>query len=919
MPRRWRLLYSIASLMVLAIIAAWPAEGKGPATNPRLQWQELNGLAQHALLAGDYSKGAALAEQALRLARQNFGDRDPQTLTSLNTLASLYESQGRFGEAEPLYRESLQSRREVLGARHPDTMVSLNNLAGLYNSQGRYSEAEPLYLEALRVKREVLGPRHPETLITLDNLATVYQLQGRYGDAEPLVREALLASREVLGSHHPDTLITLNNLALLYWEQGRYGEAEPLYLEALRTRRDVLGPRHPDTLNSLNNLAVLYRAQHRYSEAEPLYREALQARREVLGPRHPDTLTILSNLAALYEAQGRYSEAEPFYREALQGLREVLGPRHPYTLVGLNNLAYLYNRQGRYGEAESLYREALQASREVLGPRHPHMLNTQLNMVAPLVNQSRRAEAVRLLQQMEPHLLGWIGQELYSTEASEVRRELMASQATFQNVVLTLATAEGSSEARRLAGSVMLRFKLLQGEEEAYLARLVRRSKDPRVRALAGEVGKLRGALAGAMRAKPDAFEKALRALDAKQLALGAVSRDYKDHLRVQTASLEDVRGALPTGAVLIEFRMFCRNDFRGGNQCNPHFAGMFLAGFEEPVVADLGPVSELPRLTAALDDAAAAALYQKLFAPFEVKLAAATTVYVVPDGVLNLVPFARLRLADGRYWGERQQLRLLQSGRDLLRPDADKPARGLLALGGIDFGAAAIASKQVDSIVATADRSGAITRTGASFKDGFKLLPASGEEAIRVEELYRLLRKDEPAAVWSGAQASKARLMALQAPPRVLHLATHGFYLPGAMREPMLQAGVALAGANRELAGKGADGILFALEAQGLNLDGTELVVLSACDTAQGSLDYSEGVYGLVRALRIAGVRNVLVTLWKLNDGEARDFMVAFYKTWLSQVRSDPAKALRETQLSYLKQDKLRDPRVWAPYILVE
>jgi len=160
---------------------------------------------------------------------------------------------------------------------------------------------------------------------------------------------------------------------------------------------------------------------------------------------------------------------------------------------------------------------------------------------------------------------------------------------------------------------------------------------------------------------------------------------------------------------------------------------------------------------------------------------------------------------------------------------------------------------------------------------------------------------------------------MALKSPPRVLHLATHGFYLPGAAREPMLLSGIALAGANLELAGKGADGILFALEAQGLNLEGTELVVLSACDTAQGSVDYSEGVFGLARALRIAGVRNVLVTLWPLNDGEARDFLVAFYKTWLSQVRSDPAKALHDTQLSYLKNDALSDPRVWAPYILVE
>jgi CHAT domain-containing protein len=264
------------------------------------------------------------------------------------------------------------------------------------------------------------------------------------------------------------------------------------------------------------------------------------------------------------------------------------------------------------------------------------------------------------------------------------------------------------------------------------------------------------------------------------------------------------------------------------------------------------------------------------------------------------------------------------------------------LVLGGIDFGATTksvtdkkVAPKTVKKVAAKTvaatttdrtvlaavgpDRAGALTRTSANFRDGFALLPASGDEAIRVKEWYQRLRKDEPAEVWTGADASKARLMALTTPPRVLHLATHGFYLPAVSPVPMLQAGVALAGANRELADQAKDGILFALEAQGLNLDGTELVVLSACDTAKGSVDYSEGVYGLVRALRIAGARNVLVTLWPLNDGEARDFMDRFYQTWLSQTRSDPAQALRDTQLSYIQQNKLRDPRIWAPYILVE
>jgi tetratricopeptide (TPR) repeat protein len=218
----------------------------------------------------------------------------------------------------------------------------------------------------------------------------------------------------------------------------------------------------------------------------------------VLGPRHPDTVISLNNLAALCYFQGRYGEAEPLHREALEASRAVLGPRHPDTLRILNNFGFLYNSQGRYGEAEPLYREALQESREALGPRHPQTLTTQLNMVAPLVNLDHRAEAVRTLQQMEPNLLGWVGQELYSTEAGAVRHQMVSSQASFRDTVLSLAMAESSGDAQRLAATVMLRFKLMQGEEEAYLARLARQSHESRVQTLANDVAKLRAALAAA-------------------------------------------------------------------------------------------------------------------------------------------------------------------------------------------------------------------------------------------------------------------------------------------------------------------------------------------------------------------------------------------------------------------------------------
>jgi tetratricopeptide (TPR) repeat protein len=165
----------------LAIMAAWPVEAQPPTADVLQQWQSLNAQAMEAHRSGQYVNGIKLAEEALALSRKAFGDRAPQTLTSLNNLAALYDSQGRYGEAEPLYQGALQARREVFGPRHPGTLQSLNNLAFLYEAEGRYGEAEPLYREALQARREVLGPRHPQTLTTLNNLAFLYVSQGRYG------------------------------------------------------------------------------------------------------------------------------------------------------------------------------------------------------------------------------------------------------------------------------------------------------------------------------------------------------------------------------------------------------------------------------------------------------------------------------------------------------------------------------------------------------------------------------------------------------------------------------------------------------------------------------------------------------------------------------------------------------------------
>ena len=820
----------------------------------------------------------------------------------------------------------MQLRRRVLGDDHPDTLQSKNNLAHLYHSQGRYGEAEPLYRETSQLRRQVLGDKHPNTLGSMNNLAGLYRSQGRFGKAEPIYRKTLQLSRQVLGDNHPSTLISMHNLALLYEKQGRHGDAEPLFRETLHLSRQVLGDKHPDTLTSMHSLAYLYASQGRYGEAEPLYRETLQLKREVLGDKHPNTLASMNNLAGLYEKQGRYGDAEPLFRETLLLYTQVLGDNHPDTLTIMNNLAYLYASQGRYRDAEPLYRETLLLYSQVLGDNHPLTLQTQLNSTRSLINLGKIPEALRQLRQMEPALLTWLGAELYSTESAGVRAGLVASQSTYQHVALSLALqAAGEPDALQLAASAILRFKGLIAEEEAYLARIARRGQDPRAQDLAREIAALRATLAKAFHGGGVDVDALKRDLDAKELALGKVSRDYAQRLQVRNANLADLQLTLDPDEALLELRQYEQVDFKTGTIGEERYAGILVTG-NSITIKDLGAIT----MPETFDDAAAQELHERLLAPFAVPLLAVKTLYLAPDGPLHLLPFATLRGADGIYLIEALDLRLVQTGRDLLRPAPDRKAKGLLALGGIDFDQVATDIATIEpaagpelqsAFLAPLDGDALRSLTETSFRDGFNALPASRSEVEGIRNLYQLHRRDEPLEIWQDQSASETRLKSLSRPPRVLHLATHGFYRQPARPSdrPMLLSGVTLSGANQALADAGEDGILYAIEAQSLNLEGTELVVLSACDTAKGQPAYGEGVYGLVRALRTAGAAHVLVTLSPVPDAGASTFMQAFYRHML-QEDITPAQALRATKLDYINSpdQKQRNPTAWGPYQLI-
>jgi CHAT domain-containing protein len=295
-------------------------------------------------------------------------------------------------------------------------------------------------------------------------------------------------------------------------------------------------------------------------------------------------------------------------------------------------------------------------------------------------------------------------------------------------------------------------------------------------------------------------------------------------------------------------------------------------------------------------------------------------------------VPMAALLDEGGQYLAQRFQISYLTSGRDLLRlSEAPVPSSNALVVADPEYGArAALASAELTS-TPVRERSAELDRGGLTFRS----LPGTAREGQAISTLLR----GEGARVLTGMQATEANLKRVHG-PRILHLATHGFFLKdqqpaialggfgsariaGATNDasvvienPLLRSGLALAGANQRRSGMGEDGILTALEMARLDLRGTELVVLSACETGIGDARNGAGITGLRRGLLLAGARTQITSLWKVADEATTDLMVSFYRNLVSG--AGRAAALQRAQRSLLARTEYAHPYYWASFVAV-
>jgi CHAT domain-containing protein len=895
----------------------------------------LNNLASLYQRQGQYSKAEPLYQRSLAIREQALGANHPDVAQSLHNLAVLYKAQGQYSKAEPLVQRSLAIREQALGANHPDVATALNNLAELYHSQGQYSKAEPLYQRSLAIREQALGANHPDVASSLNNLANLYHSQGQYSKAEPLVQRSLAIWEQALGANHPDVAVSLNNLAGLYRSQGQYSKAEPLVQRSLAILEQALGANHPAVATALNNLANLYEAQGQYSKAEPLYQRSLAIREQALGANHPDVAVSLNNLASLYQDQGQYSKAEPLYQRSLAIWEQALGANHPDVATSLNNLANLYEAQGQYSKAEPLYQRSLAIREQALGANHPDVAFSLNNLAVLYWSQNQTEPALtRLARALDIEETN-LAQNLVIGSEEDKRAYLNTFSGSTNRVIsFHLQSVPNNPQAARLALTTILRRKgrVLDTLSQALIR--LRQQLSPADQERLTRLSALRTQVAQiAFNPNPtDQQRQQLQLLNTQAEQIEAeLNRSSSAFAQTtQKVTLEAVQKAIPANATLVEFIQYAPVNIKapqGQRFGAPRYAVYVLTSTGEPRFADLGSASEIDALvaqyrSATLDprrplseaQAAARTLSAKIMAPVRQFVGTANHLLIAPDGQLNLVAFAGLVDEKNQYLIETYQITYLTSGRDLLRLQETPPkANPPLIVANPTFDKPGTTAIQI----ASADRSNPRSSDLAALKFG----PLPGT-AIEGEAIARLLPN---ARLFTQTQATEAVVKGTPN-PRILHLATHGFFLKpapvtpardGSQRlpseNPLLRSGLALAGFNVRQGG-GDDGVLTALEMTGMDLRGTQLVVLSACETGLGDVQSGEGVYGLRRALTLAGAQAQVMSLWRVDDEKTKDLMVAYYQR-LS--KGEPrGEALRQTQLTMLKNPNLAHPRHWSGFI---
>lgn len=873
------------------------------------------------------------------------------TFTQLSrSLANLYYSTRQYENATSTCNKLLNVVKEERSAFNGDYAWACNMLGVIYNTNGKLDSAKFYHLQAKQVREKLFGTADPSFAQSCNNLGALYRDLGQYELAEPLLLKAMEIREKLPPAKQNDPFaITSVGLANLYRDMGQYEKAELFYLQA-KERRALPGNDNWDYASSCNILADLYAYMQQYEKAEALYLEAKGIRGK-LDKESYDYGQTCNNLSGLYRDMGQLKQAEQLAFEAKK-IYDSLPEKHPSHAINLNNLGDLYFAMKDYRSALSYYMQARKLWTTQLGKDHPYYAQNSANLARVYWNLNDASKANALYAEALAGQRKQVDKVFRFT--SEKEKQLFIQNASASaDEYLSFYFQKYTRQNAGLPYTISLSNRNLILSATQQVRQSIFNSKDTLLHKQYDAWVSLKEQLA-ALYSREGSWSRS-QLKDAEEKA-GAIEKDLSVHsLAFKNAqkktTWQNMQPALKTNEASIEFAEF---RFYNGNRWtdSTYYVALVLRKDKPaPQMVTLFEKKQLDDLLLAkgnddnIDEVYTGEtgnkMYRLVWMPLEPYLKGITKVYFAPAGNLFKISFAALSTGNEKVLSDRYQLTQLNttaSVSDKKQPLLLSSTDHIQLYGGIRYDVDSNALKQVVYSAESGQR--ALPRAALLRGGSFQFLPGTLDEVARIK--MQAEKGSIPVSVLLGISATEESFKALAGvhSPSVLHVATHGFFFQDPKYDkrdsilkkleksgkvfrqsenPLLRSGLLFAGANNAWKGNyftGVDdGILTAYEASNMYLPNTKLVILSACETALGDVEGSEGVYGLQRGFKMAGVKNLVMSLWKVPDVETSAFMQLFYRNLFNK---QPVNDAFYHAQNAMKVKYRSEPNKWAAWVLI-
>lgn len=829
-------------------------------------------MGQSAYAMGKY----VFAEKRLKTAQQYF-EKSYRTseLNYMKTIAGrglLYTTTGRYELADEYTAKALQLRKDKLGNTSMAVAASLNNYAVLHYNLGKYNESEKEFNDAVAViktnKLEVAMPY----AIVLNNQAMLYQSMGNYDAAVKLLQQAMILSAKVESAKARNQLKFLSNLALLYQQMGKYADAEKIYLELDKK----LEKGKPEQANMLNNYAILSLLMKKEDKVENMLKQSAAMYKNAMGETSPAYAKVISDLGNFYRFKARYEEAESLLQQALQIREAVLGDDHPLYVQSQEDIAILYWKRKDFNKSIALYKMVMEKTLDFVN-----------HYFAPM-SEAEKTKYWDLLSSRFQRFYN------FALEAAPSDKKILTDLFEYRVATkgILLSSTRNISESITNSGNQQLMDDYTNWiDHKEQLTKLYAYSKQDLIE----------------QAVNIDSLEANVNSMEKK---ISKNSKEFADFYFTGKTKFNAIQDQLKGDEVLIEIIRLQQFDQVFTDDCR--YIGLIATKDKsqpEIVVLDKGNDLEVKHartyrviMKSKGNDAHS---YANYWEPFEKQLTGKKTIYVSLDGVYNQVNLNTLKKSGSDYLIKKYDFILLSNPRDIISRNKNEKAgdgKNATVIGFPDYGAGNIAplpatKKEVEGV-------------GSQLKtSGYKVAELMQQDATET----------------NLKSAKKVTL---------LHIATHAYFLKDVFRPSwplgvhtdyakdnvLLRSGIMLTGASnadKQIPGldNSNNGIITSYEAMNLDLKGTHLVVLSACETGLGEVKAGEGVYGLQRAFLVAGAEAVIMSLWKVDDAATQELMNIFYANWIKD--GNKQKAFRDAQVQLMA--KFKEPLYWGAFVMME